>query len=271
MKKNNNSEVQGEKKQSFIEKIRTDKKYSAKVQLIGFGIFILLLIIYLNVISGSSNSNQNIILGNNSSSLIEESTDDDKTSLLEKVDNNYSYDIVLDIKKKNSDVEEEKQIHYYGKSYKDNMEINKEMDGNTYLYYKVKDYYYKNGDNLELVKESYIYDIVDKEYIELDSILKLLDKASLDHVTDYSSGKREYVYHLRVKDVIVNYSQEDIIEIDILEENGIISIDIDYTSLLKVIDSSILDCELKATITQVDEVLEFEVAGLKSDESTSIE
>ena len=48
MKKNNgsNNKVNEKSELSFVEKYKTDKKYKAKVELIGYGIFIIGLIIY---------------------------------------------------------------------------------------------------------------------------------------------------------------------------------------------------------------------------------
>ena len=105
--------------------------------------------------------------------------------------------------------------------------------------------------------------------MELDNFLKLLDKASLDHVTDYSSGKKEYVYHLKVKDVFVNYQKEDIISIDINEENEVLTIFIDYTNLLYAVDELVEKCELEATYTEIGKIEKF--SAINEGENTSTE
>lgn len=268
MGKNKDIKVTEEKKDSFFHKMKNDKKYSAKVQLMGYGILIVLLVLYLNVSSmNSSGSGVNTIIGdiNNSGSEIK-NTDKDDTTLLKNVSDNYSYGMVIDIDKKSMNTETEEEIgvehviRYTGKSYGNKLEINKVANEQQTLYYKVDDNYYSKVDNVtSFVKDSNVYDAIDKEYIELDNILKLMDKASLDHVTDYSSGKKEYVYHLKVKDVIVSYQLEDVVEINVEEENGILKIKIDYSNLFKVIDNSILEFELEATITEIGEVEDFEV------------
>lgn len=268
MGKNKDIKVTEEKKDSFFNKMKNDKKYSAKVQLMGYGTLIVLLVLYLNVSSmNSSGSGGNTIIGdiNNSGSEIK-NTDKDDTTLLKNVSDNYSYGIVIDIDKKSMNTETEEEIgvehviRYTGKSYGNKLEINKVANEQQTLYYKVDDNYYSKVDNVtSFVKDSNVYDAIDKEYIELDNILKLMDKASLDHVTDYSSGKKEYVYHLKVKDVIVSYQLEDVVEINVEEENGILKIKIDYSNLFKVIDNSILEFELEATITEIGEVEDFEV------------
>ena len=108
-----------------------------------------------------------------------------------------------------------------------------------------------------MVDEKKVYSLVEAEYVEIDSILQLLNQASLDHVTDYSSGKKEYVYHLKVKDVIVSYKLEDVIEIEIEEENGVVEIEMDYSNLLKVVNDEIVTCKLEATITEIGTIKEF--------------
>ena len=272
--KMNDIKSNGEDRKSFVDRMKNDKKYSAKVQLIGYGLLIVLLVIYLNFSNTGNNiSNGNAIFGNNNVNTEVENIDEDNSSLLEQVSNNYSYDVVIDVKKNNEEnEEEEKIIRYSGKSYDNKQEINKvEANVNT-LYYKVDNRYYsKNNEMVSFVKEDIVYDVIDGEYIEIADILKLMDKASLDHVTDYSSGKKEYVYHLKVKDVVVSYQKEDVIEIEVEEENGVLKIAIDYSTLFKAMDDNIIECKLKATITQIGEVEEFEVIVADGSENTSVE
>lgn len=277
MKKTIKEEVNVEdSNKSFFQRLRTDKKFSAKVQLIGYGIFIVVLILYVNV-SNVGSSNINSTLGNNISNTVtdsgEKNTDEVSDNLLEVVDDNYQYELVVDVKKKNSDTngEEELEIKYRGKSYGDKLEITKEDNSGSKLYYKVDDLYYsKIEENFELVDDNTIYDIVDSKYLELENVLKLIDKASLDHVTDYSSGKKEYVYHLKVKDVVLSYQMDDVVEIEVEEENGVLKIEVDYSVLLKVIDDTILECEVDYTITEIDKIKDFEVL-VEKEENTSEE
>ena len=85
-----------EVKESFFERYKSDKKFSAMVQLGGYGVFLLGLIIYLNVtgMHGGSTTGNNInTVG--SGTLNEENTSVDDISLLEKLGNNYNYDIKI--------------------------------------------------------------------------------------------------------------------------------------------------------------------------------
>lgn len=248
---------------SFFEKMKTDKQYNAKVQLIGFGIFIAILVIYVNISSLGSSGTTNSVLGdlNSNYQSDDKNTVEDSINLLEKLENNYRYDITVDIQKNGGNGQEivdVNKIRYVGKSFKNQIEITREDVVGSTLYYKVDNRYYsKNNEVMDLVEEDDVYSVIDSEYIELDGILEFIDKASLDHVTDYSSGKKEYVYHLKVKDIIVSYKLEDVIEIEIEEENGILKLEIDYTNLFRVVDETIIDCELEAIITDIGKVEEF--------------
>lgn len=260
---------------SFFEKMKTDKQYNAKVQLIGFGIFIVILVIYVNISSLGNSGTTNSVLTDLDSNYQsdDENPTEDSINLLEKLENNYRYDITIDVQKNGENEQETvdvNKIRYVGKSFENQLEITREDTVGSALYYKVDNRYYsKNNKTMKFVEEDDVYSVVDSEYIELDGILEFIDKASLDHVTDYSGGKKEYVYHLKVKDIIVSYKLEDVIEIEIEEENGILKIEIDYTNLFRVVDETIIECELEATITDIGKVEEFLV--LDGDENISTE
>lgn len=270
MSRNKNKTDNGvveERNESFFKRMKSDKKYSAKVQLILYGVFIVVLIIYLNLSSVGSDSGSlmgNNILGNIGNG--EENTDQDNTNLLKNLDENYSYNTVIYINKKSVNTENgqevilEDKLGYSGKVFKNKLEIRKTVGDVSKLYYKVDDNYYSMIDNItSYVKDMVLYDVIDGKYIELDSVLKLIDKASLDHVTEFSSGKKVFVYHLGVKDVIVGDKSDDKVEINIEEENDILKFSIDYSNLFKVIDASIDSCKLEVMVTDIGKVLDFDV------------
>ena len=273
MKKINKQEKKSvdNKEKSFFEKMRTDKQYNAKVQLIGFGIFVAAIVIYLNIASmGSSVPVTNSLMGDINRDVVTENTDKDQTSLLKQLDNNYRYDVIIEVEKQNGEIVEETKLRYTGKSYDNQLEITKESINESVLYYKVDERYYgKEQESMEFVSEDVVYDLIDSEYIELDGILNLMDKASLDHVTDYSSGKKEYLYHLKVKDVIVSYKLEDVVEIEVEEENDVLKIDIDYSNLLRMVDENIIDCDLEVIISEIGKIEEFSVLNQETSKSTS--
>lgn len=243
--------------ESFWYKFRSDKKYNAKVQLIGYGIFILVVIIGVNISGGTANRGSMVP----SNRVGSENTSKDDTSLLEGSNVSYQYDVVMDVRYKNIlDEEVSSNVSYSGKKYKDVMEITKKVDDESGLYYKNDSRYYsKTDNNLGFVKDDVIYDIVDADYIEIDNIIKLINKASLDHVTGYSSGRKEYVYNLKVRDLVVSYQMEDVIEFNVVEENSTLNISVDFSSLFKVIDKNILGCKIVYNVNRFNEVKEEEI------------
>lgn len=267
MKKENKSvEVnnnENEEQMSFFKKMKTDKKYNAKVQLIGYGILIVFLIVYANITSAINIPSNSIIVDDFVDSKLDDniSNSNNDVSLLRSVDDNYKYDTVLEIEKKKTDdieVSDNYKVRYFGKSFKNKLEITKEDSLSSLLYYKVDNrYYLKDGDDISLTEEDVIYDLISYDYIELDSIFNLIDKASLDYVTDYSSGKKEYLYHLKVKDVIVSYKLEDVVDISIVEENDILKINVDYSNLIKVVNDEFEKCSLEIVITDISKVEDF--------------
>lgn len=278
MASSKNNEV---KKESFFDKMKSDKKYSAKVQLIGYGIFIVVLVLGLNISSmgsGKSNGSLENVIGNGSlnEGLEDENTSIDDESLLKMLDDNYSYDVLVSITKRsmnaltNEEVDVESKIKYSGKSYGKTKEISRSIDNDTNLYYRVDDNYYSMLDNItSLVKENQVYDVIDRRYIEIDSIMELIDKASLDHVTEFSNGRRELVYHLPLKDAFVshhsNISIDKVIEISAIEENQVLTISIDYSSIYDYLDESIVSCKVEAVIKDIGKIEEFEVIVSKND------
>lgn len=251
-KENNN------KFKDFFDKYKNDKKYKAKVQLTGYLVFIIILIIFLNIsdmgknYDYSSNNNTNDINTTNTS------TDDgnDELSLLKRLNNNYAYDVKIALKRlKDDNTEENITFSYNGKSYGENIIINKSINNVNSTFYKAGDEYYKKAnEEYELMAENEIYDIISAKYVEYSSLKKNIEKAELDHYTNYSSGKIEYVYYLKISDIIKSYKKDDKIEINIVEENDIINIDIDYGNLFKVLNNNISECVINYKYSDIDKV-----------------
>lgn len=250
-----------EKKESLFKKYKTDKKYKAKIQLIGYGLFILLVIIYVNISSMNSSTGSNIttIKNNINQTETEKNTEEEKKSnLLNKINNNYEFETKITITTKKEEQEEKKELSYSGKRSKNNTEINKKTMDNTNTFYKVDSRYYtKINDTYQIIKSEEIYDTLEKEYIEWEYIKEYIEKSSLDHITEYSSGKKEYVYHLKVKDIIKSHPEIDEIEINITEENDILTIEFNYTNLIKALSKEIDECKMQTTYKNIGKVEDF--------------
>lgn len=266
-KKNENGEEKTntpKKLSEFLKKYKTNEKFKAKTQLIGYGILIFIIIIYINIENATAPSYEKITSFKNDSQNQEQSsiTDNKKNKLLEKINDNYEYDIKVKKITKSQENDIIKEVHYTGKSYKNNIEILKESEGITNNYYKEDTRYYtKNNDNYELTKENIVYDVVEKEYIELNDIKYDINKSSLDHVTEYSNGKKEYVYNLKIKDIIKSYLETDEIEIDITEENDTLTIMIDYTKLMQIMEEEVKECKIEYSYKNIGSVEEFKITN----------
>ena len=179
------------------------------------------------------------------------------------IKDNYSYDVNVAIKKSGTVANSLEDViinyKYAGKVYKNNMVINKRYADKSMEYYKVDDKYYMRGDDEEYVNvlNNEIYDLVDSKYIEFSSLKKYIKEASLDHKTDYSSGKLEYLYNLKISDLINDSSSDDIVEIYVTVFNNEVNINIDYTEIMKFVDSSISECNITYTYKDIGEVLIF--------------
>ena len=246
----------------FYEKYRTDSKYKAKIQLIGYLSVVFLIIIYVNVSAATSSSRVDIPSFSKeedipSSSLKESSLE--SLDLLKKIKDNYEYEVSFQCAFLHDEVEEEENIRYSGRRYENNMEITVDDSLKKNMFYKVDSRYYeKNDEGFELVPVENIYSFY-KDYVEFESLREYLDKASLDHVTNYSSGKKESVYHLRVSDIIKSSMDSLVVEFTVLEENDILTITVDYLNLMKQTSKDVVRSSATYTYKNIGSVLAFSV------------
>ena len=264
--------------QTFKEKYKNDPKYKAKVQLIGYGLFILFLIVYLNIASmGAKNTklsntttknNDNIPTKENNN--IETKTDKELGQWLKDIGTNYEYDVVVSSKSKNANGEEANtQTHYWGKTYQNKMIINKEANGSTTYFLKEDNNYYLNElDNYTLSKKEAVYSEIDEDIIEFDMLNLLLKNASLDHVTNYSSGKKEYEYHLKIRDIIKTYQEDTEISFEIVIEDNVVTVEVDYAPMINIVEQVKKQEEYKVTYLykNIGKIEEF--SGIEKDTKT---
>lgn len=260
VKKNKNDANNIRKNDSFLDKLKNDKKYKAKVEMIGYVIFILILIIYLNMAGAGSNGS----IGNNINTLENNNLVNEKeesVTLLERLNNNYKYDINVSLMYDTDTLEDiEEVINYSGKSYLDNIEILKKYQDTTATYYKVKDFYYKKvNEEYKVIGDEEVYSFDLSNYIEVTDIKKYIEIASLDHTTDYSTGKKEYVYHLKLRDIIKNYTADDNLEISVVIENDVLNINVDYSKLISLVNEDVSLCKVEFKYTDIGKVPEFKV------------
>ena len=238
----------------FIEKYKTDEKYRAKTKLIGYGIFIAILILIVDIASINSSSSENIIsLNKEKNSETNEKEVLTEENLLNRINDNYEYIIQIHLSKEN-----EEDITYTGKRYKEDVEINKTYQSTTEKYIKNKEKYYReNNGQYEEITPTTIFDKVSEKYIQLSEVKTLISKAILNHETKYSTGKKEYVYDLKVKDIIKSHQDLDTIEITVTEENNTLTIETDITKLLEKENKEIKKCFITYKYENIGNIEQF--------------
>ena len=242
-----NKETKDEKL-SFREKMK-DKRYSAKVQLIGYGIFIILVLIYTSISTKKYNNPSNNTNNKNNDNGPVEKIEDKK--LLDAIKDNYHYEVNLSITE-----EETKDYIFTGDRYNDIVSINY---NNNIFYSKDNEYYAKQEDNYVITDKKTVYGDIDNNYLELNSIINYIKKSKLDRTTEYSSGEIDSVYYLYLKDIIPNYMEEDYIEITVNEKEDILSINIDYSNFMNYKDKKIKKYIVNAKYNNINKIEEFKI------------
>ncbi|MEE3342857.1 MAG: hypothetical protein VZS44_02075 [Bacilli bacterium] len=267
-------DIADNKFKQFLYNYKNDKRYKSKVQLTGYLVFIILLVIFLNVSNTGNNYNYSSKTNsatNTTNTSVDSKEENDDSALFKKINSNYTYNINISLTKIKDDNNNKENIiaKYNGSSDNDNIIINKITNNNTSTFYKGgEEYYKKNNEEYELVADNDVYDIVSAKYIEFSNIKKYIDKANLDHYTNYSSGKKEYFYNLNINEIIKSYKKEDKITINIVEENDIVVIDIDYTNLFNIINNKIIECKIKYEYSKIEETEKIEIFENENNKTT---
>ena len=241
-----------EEKLSFREKMK-DKKYSAKVQLIGYGIFIVIIIIYANVSNRNYNYNYDNTVTNTKTTTSNTMESTTKESLLDTIDKNYDYQISVEITKNSGEVS---NYQYTGSSCEETFKI---ITNNQIFYLKNNEYYKEEEGIYTLVEEKDVYEELEEKYINLEEIKNYLEKSSLDHTTNYSSGETISTYYLYLKDILPSYYEEDYVEFNIRELEGTLNIEIDYSNLMNYKDQEIQNYKVTSTYTNIGTVESFDI------------
>ena len=201
----------------MIDKYKNDKKYRNKVNLLGYGVFVVIVVIYSiisnnEIIANMYNYNQTGTANNGSLEEV-----GDKIVLPDK----YNYKYVIKIN--------DKVYNYSGTYDNDELTIVKSYDDEIVEYlYKNNDYYIKSGDGYLLTNISSVYDNVDYNYLDINNISTYMSKAVYD-------GNNYRVY---VKDILLNSDSSDYFSINYYNSSDI-KIEIDYTNFVKQLDSNI--------------------------------
>ena len=197
----------------FLEKWKSDKRYRAKIKLLAYTIFIIIIFIYALTLDISPRNYEDISDINNNS--IKETAD------IIKIPEQYEYIIKIKI--------DDKEYKYSGIQTTEKRTIKKEIDDKVTNYiYQNNQYYLEdsiNIDNYVTTTKEEVYDIVNYNYINLTTINEYLKKATKDN--------NQYLVYL--KDIILGNESDRYFVIDINDKN----IFVDYTVLMKEFNNNI--------------------------------
>jgi len=212
--------------EEFINKWKNDPRFKTKTKLLLYVIFIVFISLYaFSIDTTKSNINNEI----------EESIDKDetesetKTNVIE-IPEKYNYQIIINI--------DSQEYQYSGTKEEDKQTIIKKIDNNTTNYlYKDNEYYLETTeDYLKTTKEE-VYDIINYNYINLDTINTYLNKAT----------KENNQYLIYLKDIILGENSDEYFTI-IINEN---IIDIDYTALMKQFNNNISEYKVTKELEKI--------------------
>ena len=197
----------------FLEKWKSDKKYRTKIKLIAYTTFVVIVSVYAISINEKIPSNTTSAYNNYSEKK------DEVTINTIDVPTSYTYKITVNIND---------EIYIYNGQKTTNEEtIQKESNGITTSYrYSDNEYYVLTDNVYQLTTKKEVYDIVNYNYINIESINKYLSKS-------YKKNNNEYRVYL--KDIILGNDSDDSFIISLNGNN----INIDYTPLIKEFDTNI--------------------------------
>lgn len=219
-----NRKTDEKNKLTFMERLK-DKRERAKIELIAYGIFFVGVIIFTRILGSTSNNIEN----NN----IEEQ------SFINKIEDNYEYDIQITIN--------DKIYQYYGKVLGNNSTINLIAEDKQNSYYSMnKKYYVLEEENYILTDEEEVYPYIDYRYLNIKNIKEYINIATKENNT----------YKIKVKDIIITTESEEYFTINV--EEGDKNIIIDYTPLLKIINKNIEKIVVNITFSNIDNIISLE-------------
>ena len=206
----------------FLTKWKSDTKYRAKIKLSFYAIFVVLASIYAISLS---HSNPNINKSEYSSNKNNISNINDESAII-SLPNNYSYTVDINI--------DDELYEYFIKKVTDGEEITKKHDAIITNYIFKNNNYYKQEEISIKTNKNEVYDVIDYNYINIDSINTYLKDAT-------KNGNEYLVY---IKDIVLDNTSEEYFVI-LVNDNHI---SIDYTPLMKIVNPTITKCRVDIRI-----------------------
>lgn len=217
----------------FYQRFRNDKRFHAKVELVVYVVFIVVIILvvnFANLSSDSSYSSNNAI--DNLSDSNDNITEEEMQDLYNELD--YNYEASIEVTTIKDEIISNDSYIFYSYSKDKDLNIIKISSDKNYNY-KLTDTgeYYNVDEDVKSVEENEIFDLIPYKYLNLENIQKYISKGTSEYTTNYSNGDKLVSYKIYIKDILLDNSDEGFITINVSTNSDSVTIDIDYTDLLK--------------------------------------
>lgn len=214
-------EKNAKKKLSLKERWK-DKRERAKIELMLYGIFFLVIIIFARI---SSSMSTNIPKDN-----------DINNTFIDEITDNYQYDIDITI--------DNNKYKYSGKKLGNNMSITRIVGTKEEYFYQMNDKYYilDTKGNYILTTAEDIYPYIEYRYLNINNIKQFIKLGT----------KNDTVYSVKVSDIVLNNNSADTITLTVNEEDK--NILIDYTNLFKIDNSNINKAEVNIKYSNINSI-----------------
>jgi len=217
-------EMESEDKKITLKERLKDKRERAKIELIFYGVFFLIIIIFAR------------FLGSNTPSDIEENKNFLDDSFISKINDNYEYSILLTT---NDNVYE-----YYGKMLGNNGTVNLKIGEEIKSYRLISSkYYVLEDDNYILVDEKEVYPYIDYRYLAIDNIIEYMKLSSVEN----------NIYRVKISDIVLDSDSTEYLEIVVNE--GDKNISIDYSPLLGLVEENSKKITVNITYYNIDKII----------------
>lgn len=220
--------------QDFMEKWNNDPRFKTKTKLSLYTLFVVFVAIF--AVSSNNNTPTNELQNqqpeeNNNTVINDENNNNDSTNKIE-IPSEYNYEIDITINESN--------YKYTGIKNTLRETITKETNNiiENYIYENDNYYIEEETDSYVLTTKEEVYDIVDYNYLNLETINEYLSK----------STQVENQYLVYLKDIILGNDSEEYITIT--KENN--KINIDYTNLVSYFDKSINQYLINIKIDEIE-------------------
>lgn len=215
-------EEKKEKKKLNLKERWKDKRERAKIELMLYGIFFLVIIIFARI---SSSMSTNIPKDN-----------DINNTFIDEITDNYQYDIDITI--------DNNKYKYFGKKLGNNMSITRIVGTKEEYFYQMNDKYYilDTKGNYILTTAEDIYPYIEYRYLNINNIKQFIKLGT----------KNDTVYSVKVSDIVLNNNSTDTITLTVNEEDK--NILIDYTNLFKIDNSNINKVEVNIKYSNINSI-----------------